>query len=335
MGMVNYKHSFIVIFISVFLSCHSYALAQSIDKLDRVVSDMTAGNIATTIVLTDANLITLGVMDFDPKEFVNLGHLDTGDETSLQHRRELKSLSLPWRSDWSEFNLNWQTETVLKLSYLKSNQSVAISEETPTDQLKEQSYLFMAEQRWKRELTERWQVQLGISGQVIWYENFYNYQSILQVYQPILDEHLVNTSYGALLLDPSIEFRYDNDIYGNTWQFISSFRFAMGQTLLTDSESQNIYSKVGRFSNRLMFHYELGHLDDQYNELRFMFKRIDLFGDAVEPIGASHYYEVGAGWLIKTPYLSYWLDNIGLGVTVNVGSVLSGGSLVLLFNEDI
>jgi hypothetical protein len=33
--------------------------------------------------------------------------------------------------------------------------------------------------------------------------------------------------------------------------------------------------------------------------------------------------------------LSSWVDNVGLGVTVNIGSVLSGGSILLLFNEDI
>lgn len=324
----------LVLFTALF-NCQSYAHEQAIDKLDQVVTQMTTGNIATTVVLTDANLITLGVVNFDPNEFLHLGHLEAGSESSLQHRRELTRFSLPWKSDWSEVNFDWKTQSLLKLAYINSNQSVAISDDSPADKLKEKSYLLMAEQRWKYALSDHWQLLLGISAQAVWYENNYDYQSIIQLQRFQLDKRLLNTSYGALLLDPSIELRYDNVIFGHKWQFISGLRYAMGQTLLTDTAAQNINSKTGRLSNALLFHYELPSFFNDHNELRFMFKRIDLTGDAVAPMGTDHYYEVGAGWLFNTPSLSGWLENIGVGVTINAGSALSGGSVVILFNEDI
>ncbi|QQX82211.1 Solitary outer membrane autotransporter beta-barrel domain [Shewanella sp. KX20019] len=322
--------------LSILLGTYANAAVQSIDSLDAMVSNVARQNIATSIVLTDANLITLGVVNFDPSSVVDLAHLDTGSESSLQRRRELKTYSLPWTSSWSDSITDWQTSTYLKLSYIGSKQSVDFSQPAnQIDQLLEKSYLFQAEQRWRYPVSEHWKALFGIGAQAIWYENKFEYRSVLKQFESLFDNGLLNTSYGALMIDPSIEFRYDNLVFGHRWQFISRYRFAIGRTLFTDSAPQDVSIKVGRFSNTLMFHYQLPKLVDYDNELRLMFKRIDLSGDAVAPLATDHFYEVGAGWVIDTPWLSSLIDNIGLGVTVNIGSVLSGGSVLLLFNEDI
>lgn len=331
-----YRVMICLIVILGYVSNTALAANQSISSLDNMVSRVARQNIATAIVLTDADLITLGVVNFDPSSVIDFGDLDTGSKSSLERRRELKTYSLPWSSDWINVTANWQTATYLKLSYVGSNQTVDFSQDVEQlDSFSEQSYLFQAEQRWQHPLSENWKIQLGIGAQAIWYENDFKYRSVLQQLAPVFDDGLLNTSYGALMIDPSIEFRYDNYFYGHRWQFISRYRYAIGHTLLTDSEPQKVTSKVGRFNNTLLFHYQLPQLGMNDNELRFMFKRIDLSGDAVEPLAADHYYEVGAGWVIDTPWLSSWVDNLGIGVTVNVGSVLSGGSILLLFNEDI
>ncbi|GIU16749.1 hypothetical protein TUM4261_35610 [Shewanella sp. c952] len=322
--------------IMIMLSNIAYGASQSINSLDNMVSRVAKQNIATAIVLTDANLITLGVVNFDPSSVIDFGDLDAGSESSLERRRELKSYSLPWHSDWSELTPNWNTSTYLKFSYVGSSQTVDFSQSAENfDSFTEKSYLFQAEQRWQHALSEHWKMQFGIGAQTIWYENNFQYRSVLEQLAPVFDNGLLNTSYGALMIDPSIEFRYDSHFYGHRWQFISSYRYAIGHTLLTDSEPQKVTSKVGRFNNTLLFHYQLPQMGMNDNELRFMFKRIDLSGDAVEPLATDHYYEVGAGWVIDTPWLNSWVDNLGIGVTVNVGSVLSGGSILLLFNEDI
>ncbi|MCL1058189.1 Solitary outer membrane autotransporter beta-barrel domain [Shewanella gelidimarina] len=297
---------------------------------------MARENIATSIVLTDASLITLGVVNFDPSSVVDVGGLDTGSQSSLQRRRELKTYSLPWNGDWTQAFPHWHTSTYFKLSYIGSNQTVDFSQPLiDIDELSEKSYLFQAEQRWQYALTDHWKTQIGIGAQAIWYENQFQYRSELKELESLFDNGLLNTSYGALVIDPSIEFRYDNLFFGHRWQFISRYRFAIGRTVLTDTAPQEVFSKVGRFSNTFMFHYDLPLLADNDNELRLMFQRIDLSGDAVQPLGTDHFYKVGAGWVIDTPWLLSWIDNVGLGVTVNIGSVLSGGSILLLFNEDI
>ncbi|ACJ29506.1 Conserved hypothetical protein [Shewanella piezotolerans WP3] len=308
----------------------------SSQTFDSFVGRITKENIATSIVLTDANLISLGVISFDPSSVIDFGDINTGSQDSLQRRRELKTYSLPWKSDWRDFTDNWQTSTYVKLSYVSSEQTIDYSQPTKDfDSYEEKSYLTQAEQRWQRQLSEHWKVQLGVGGQLIWYENSFQYSSVLAQLKPIFDNRLVNTSYGALMLDPSIEFRYDNLLWGHRWQFISSYRYAIGHTVLTDSTMQEVSSQVGRFTNTFMLHYPLPQIAESNNELHLMFKRIDLSGDAVAPLETDNYYQVGVGWVIDTPWLTSWVDNLGIGLTVNVGSVLSGGSILLLFNEDI
>lgn len=34
------------------------------------------------------------------------------------------------------------------------------------------------------------------------------------------------------------------------------------------------------------------------------------------------------------PFKTQWVDNVGIGLSLNYGSALKGGSLVLFFNQD-
>ena len=47
----------------------------------------------------------------------------------------------------------------------------------------------------------------------------------------------------------------------------------------------------------------------------------------------NEYYEVGVGILLGSQFFKGWIDNIGIGLNLNIGSSLSGGSLVVYFNE--
>ena len=63
--------------------------------------------------------------------------------------------------------------------------------------------------------------------------------------------------------------------------------------------------------------------------------RYDLGADLDGPLGNHCYYEAGVGWLLDVQKLNIpFVDNIGVGINLNYGSVLRGGTLVLLFNEE-
>ena len=298
------------------------------------------GDIASAMVLTDANLITLGIVDFNPNTIVDLseiGDINVGDEESLKRRSQLTSYTLPWESDAVTISSDWTRSAMVRLSYVHASDSVqGVEDKAISSPIEDTSYLLAGEYRWKYQINERWRAVLGLGAQFIWLENRLTYDDpVLRSVSGILDDKLVNTSYGAIMFDPNAELIYTGEIMGNKWEFISTLRYGIGRSLLTDDGMQAVTPQVGRLSNALVFHYGLPDFFERQNEMRLLAKRIDLSGDVIDPMGTRHYYEFGAGWVVQTPSLSAWLRNIGIGITLNINSGLSGGGIVLLFNEEM
>lgn len=51
-------------------------------------------------------------------------------------------------------------------------------------------------------------------------------------------------------------------------------------------------------------------------------KRIDIGGDTVKSMGTTSYYEGSVGWLLNPNLFNEWVDNVGIGFTINYGSSL-------------
>ncbi|WP_258405240.1 Solitary outer membrane autotransporter beta-barrel domain [Shewanella mesophila] len=308
--------------------------------LRNAIETKVKGDITSAIVLTDANLITLGIVDFNPNSFVDLseiGDINVGDEDTLRRRSQLKSYTIPWESDETKLSPQWTSSFGARFSYVNATDSIeGIDDKSLHSPLEDTSYLLAGEYRWKYKINNNWDLALGLGGQFIWLENTLKYRDpLLEELSELFDNALVNTRYGALMFDPNAELTYASQWYGHKWEFISSLRYAVGRTLFTDDGTQAVSPQVGRFSNAFVFHYQLPNAWDNRNEMRLLAKRVDLTGDVVDPMGTHYYYELGAGWIIETPSLSSWLDNIGVGITLNINSGLSGGGIVLLLNEEL
>ncbi|WP_239473245.1 Solitary outer membrane autotransporter beta-barrel domain [Shewanella algidipiscicola] len=310
------------------------------EAVRRVVEAKVSGDVTSAIVLTDANLITLGIVDFDPNAFIDvgaIGDINVGDADSLRRRSQLRNYSLPWESQPRELDRDWLVSSAVQFSYVHSNDNIiGIDDPSLISPIEDTIYLLAAEYRWRYHLSPRWQVVFGAGGQLLWLENNLEYRDpILASQRALLDGIIVNTRYGAVMVDPNVEFTYTSELFGHKWEFISAFRYAYGRTVLTDNGAQSVSPEVSRFSNTLIFHYGLPSVWSRRNELILQVKRVDLSGDVVDPMGTRYYYELGAGWIIETPSLAAWIENIGLGITLNINSGLSGGGLVLLFNEPL
>ncbi|MCG9748771.1 Solitary outer membrane autotransporter beta-barrel domain [Shewanella sp. Isolate8] len=314
------------------------ALAAPEINLRPAVEAKLKGDITSAMVLTDANLITLGIVDFNPNTIVDLSEIgDVGSEESLERRSQLTSYTLPWESDTVPLSPEWSQSIQVRLSYVHASDSIqGLEDETISSPIKDTSYLLAGEYRWKYQINQQWRAMFGLGAQLLWLENTLTYKDpLLSKIRGQLDEKLVNTSYGAIMLDPNVEVSYTGDLLGNKWEFISTLRYGIGRSLLTDDGMQAVTPQVGRLSNALVFHYGLPDFFERQNEMRLLAKRIDLSGDVIDPMGTRHYYEFGAGWLVQTPSFSSWLRNIGIGITLNINSGLSGGGIVLLFNEEM
>lgn len=306
--------------------------------LRQAIEAKVKGDITSAIVLTDANLISLGIVDFNPNSVIDLseiGDVNVGDEDTLRRRSQLKSYTIPWTSDETKLSPKWSRSLGVRFSYVNATDSIeGIEDRSLQSPLEDTSYLLAGEYRWQYKIDQNWNLALGLGGQLIWQENTLKYHDpVLEGVSHLLDNALVNTRYAAIMLDPNAELAYSGDWFGNKWEFISQLRYGVGRTLLTDDGSQAVSPQVGRFSNAFIFHYQLPKAWNKRNEMRLLVKRVDLTGDVIDPMGTHYYYELGAGWIIETPELSSWLDNIGVGITLNINSGLSGGGVVLLLNE--
>lgn len=315
---------------------HLCANSQSIDDLDigNAIKQAVAQNSARSIVLSDANLVTLGIVDFDPNEFVDFNNINVGDESTLKERSTLTIYSLPWSLKSRDLSDKLQSQLQLRFSYLSTKQDLIFDDENIGNPLQETTYLLYAENTWRYNLNDNWQLQGGVGGEVLFYENELDYRDeLLQIFAPYFDRSLFNTSYRVWTLDPSLGASYSGEVFDHRWEYRLMYRYAVGHTFNTDSHVQDTTVEAGRLSNSLIFHYDTPDLWSRRSQIRLLARRIDLSADAVPAMGTHHYYELGAGWLLDTSSDISFLNNIGIGLSMNIDSELSGGSVVILFNE--
>ncbi|GAM54322.1 hypothetical protein JCM19231_2211 [Vibrio ishigakensis] len=85
--------------------------------------------------------------------------------------------------------------------------------------------------------------------------------------------------------------------------------------------------------NSLQYKYHLKPWGDRKQDFLVRFRRIDVGGDLRDPVGATHYNEYAFGWVVDTSDYSSVIYNVGIGININYGSSLKGGSLVFFYNE--
>lgn len=83
----------------------------------------------------------------------------------------------------------------------------------------------------------------------------------------------------------------------------------------------------------MKLHYSLSHYNSHTESVYIKLQRSDISGDMVSSLNTHHFYEIGIGILIDTTKLTDLADNVGIGINLNKGSSLYGGSIVFYFNE--
>lgn len=322
--------------LAVFACTCGSAAAQSLEDLGlgHLPGEIAAQNSARSIVLSDANLVTLGVMDFDPNEFVDFDNINVGNESTLEQRSQLTTYSLPWNFTPRQLSERIHSQTQIRLSYIATEQDLIFDDQTVDNPLDETTFLLYAENSWRYRLNQAWSVKAGVGGEVLFYDNNLNYRDeLLELFAPYFDRALFNTSYKVWTFDPSIGATYSGELFGYQWEYQAVYRYAIGHTFDTDTHLQDTSVEAGRLSNSVTFHFDTPDVWNRRSQIRVLARRIDLSADAVPAMGTHQYYELGAGWLVDTSNDIPFFNNIGIGLSLNIDSELSGGSVVILFNE--
>lgn len=310
----------------------------SADELDRFIQTEIAETFALAAFLTQGDNIRFGIWDFDPNEIAQLDDPELGSAESSELRRSIRNVLIPlttqthfpqWRSI-----LTWGGS----LSYLEVSREgqLVVSDDGALDEFENTVFSIGANAEWAYYPKPRWALLGRLEGRWMRYRNDTDYRSPASAeFSRILDGLVANITVKALMSETSVGTRYVYPWGRSVWTWSADFNYLAGDTYDTDrpaahdTQPEAWYVRSGvRIKDPSMIPF----WRDQ--SLWLEANRIDVGGDLDGQLGNSHYYEVGGGWQMELPGGLSFLDSVSIGINLNYGSVLRGGTLVLLFNED-
>ncbi len=294
---------------------------------------------ATSVVLSDSDSFTFGIGNFNPNNVLNIDNEEIGDAESIDLRQRIGVLNIPLSGIWQDQDNSHNSHHLnSQFSYLRVEQQVDLTGATPVpvaDLFEEEVLAGYLGYSYKNQLTENWFLDYGIGTHVLYYQNSYDYNTgFSRNYRPYLDSFLYNTNAWALLWEPSFQVEYWQPKSWGHWSVTSRVNYFNGIGWGEANDGDIGHPENTRWINQIKVYHDFSHWKGMTQSVFVSFKRIDLRGDSTEPLDARHYYELMGGWLISPPFESFFIDNVGIGLSINYGSALKGGSIVFYFNQD-
>lgn len=313
------------------------ALPAAAADLDHTVQNFLSQAFTTSVLLTDGETMRFGFWDFDPNEFIELDDDNFGNAEATAKRQNITSASLPW---------SWTLDTPIpgdelqlysRLSYLevvRKGQIVA-SDSTLNDEIDHTVTSGTLGVNWRQPLDGALNLTLRQNFHWMHYDNETKYRSEQsRTVQPFLDGVLTNFSVNAVMAEPSAMLSYDlTSRRGTEWHLFTDYHYMLGDTYDTAITAHDANPEAWFWSNGARMKSPLISSLLRGQNVWFRAARVDMGADLDGALGNSHYYEAGVAWLLDTGDHIPLLDNIGIGLNFNYGSVLRGGSLVLMLNE--
>lgn len=306
-------------------------------RADMPVHSRAEQTFSTAVILTNSDVITFGVQDFNPNAVTPFQNDNLGDDQSLDLRSRVAVTTFPysWELDGATERFHHKFSVRASYIYFENETRLDDRPDIPADLDVNKVYSGYAGYDLIFNITDNWRVLYGLGSHFMYYENKHSYNSAeSQNMQPSLDGAAYNTSSRAYIAEPHIAFDYKFQRKWGYWRYTSDLNYFYGKSwdkerLYDSGNPSGWYLMNGIKANYNMTNWA-GYIPSMYTS----FKRVDLGGDPVSSLGTNHYYEFSLGWLLTPPILRDWVDNVGIGININYGSALKGGSLVLFFNQD-
>lgn len=297
-------------------------------------SDLTANvreqyqnTFAAGVVLSDADAVRFGVGDITPVNI--LAPLAEDDGVTADLRKQLQVFTLPY-----QFKLSEDAVIESKLAYIEQKQDVIFADVEIADKSNDRFYAGYLGYKNKLHQFKKWQLHAGVGMHLMHFDNVHQYQTPQsQAFQNELDGVYFNSAANAAMAAFDVELKRTKTRNWGFWEFKSHYHHFFGSTFAGSSATRNINPAGWHYINSARANIKLSQNRTHAESVYLKFQRVDLGGDARAALGTGHFYEYGAGLLLDTRGWTSWFDNIGIGLHFNEGSVLSGGSVVLYFNE--
>ena len=299
------------------------------------VQDYLEQAFSAAIVLTDSDVFTVGVHDFDPNEWFNLDNEDIGSQDSVKLRQQIAVSTLPYTFELSDDEAMHKHQIFTRFSILGSRQDFEILPNEAQDYQHEIVLGAFTAYRYKYRLSDHWTLTPGIGLHLQYFKNEHEYRSDFSndFVKPAFDKVIFNTDAWAASVEPHAELKYTKPTEWGNWHVTSSFHYFYGE-----GWGEANFGDVGNpegwyYANGIEAYYNVSKWGRSIQSLYSSLRRIDVGGDTIGLLGTRHYYEGSVGWLMTPPFESDWIDNVGIGLNINYGSNLKGGSIVLFFNQ--
>lgn len=314
--------------------CSSFLFSQSSFASSVFQKDLERA-FSTSVILTDSDVFTVGFHDFDPNEWFNLEQENIGTSESLSLRKQIAVSTLPYTFELDDASEKNRQLITVKFSALQADQEVSIGNVTVSDNHREVVVTGYIDISNISQLDDKWSVKTTIGNHLSYYHSQFNYLGdMLDPYRDQLDGVYVNTYAWAYIVEPSIALRFEQPQSWGRWKLSSSWHYFNGVGW-GEANHGNIGRPEGWYlANEAKLFYDVTRWGNSASSMYTSLRRVDLGGDTSQPFGTQHYYETSLGWLITPWFKSSWIENVGVGLTINYGSSLRGGSLVLFFNQD-
>ncbi|WP_089140527.1 Solitary outer membrane autotransporter beta-barrel domain [Vibrio rumoiensis] len=289
--------------------------------------------LASAVILSDSDLISLGIKSFNPNEVFKRENENLGTQDALNERKKISVYNLPLHFNMAGAHPDFQNQITLKFSYFSYSENINLVENVPADHLKQEVYSAYLAYTLEYSLTDKWTLAYGVGSYLMYANNDYNFRSPeSQQIQPELDRTFSNMSVWSTLIEPYIEFHYNVDTEWGRWALMSQWHYFTGVNWDKIDEGAYGSPEGWRVSNGVQIEYDLASFEQFKPALYTSLKRIDIGHDATSILQTNSYYEAGVGITWANIFGWDFIDTVGIGVNFNYGSSLRGGSLLFYIN---
>lgn len=321
------KNNFFVLFLFLFNSTLALAAGPS-----HIFEEA----FATAIVLSDSESISLGIGNFNPDTLLKPTHQHLTEGDSITLRNELKVYALPYTFVVNSENKQWSDKVMLRLAYIRQDSSHDLFAGTnlQPDHNIDKVYSFYSAYSNYQPLAENWKLRLRLGSYLMHYENNHQYNNPLSTaFKPALEGIYFNTMANAAIIEPNVKLSYTRPKNWGKWQFSTDINYFIGKVYSGSASSRGASPEGWRINNGVKIHFDVNKANLHTESIYLKFERIDMHGDMVASFQTDHFYEAGIGVLLDIHKYTSLADNIGIGININKGSDISGGSIVFYINE--
>lgn len=281
--------------------------------------------VAFSTVLTDSDAVTFGFASLDLTEFNEF--IDT-NETTLKRSTDILVLPYSWKlADTNRKNMTHFLNT--RVSYVGVDSDSTLVQGYKNEQI----YGMFLQYSQRYQIDQNWYTGLGFGTHLSYYRNQYSESEGITA--AILDRFGGSTTSALVLMaEPAAHLGYVKNEPWGQWTLHNSDYYLFGQGIGGAADNiSDVQPEGWRVINGIEFKFNIEPVLGLSDYIALDLKRIDVGGDISVLSDKGYYYEVGLGWIVNTQGLIALFDNIGIGINLNFGSSISGGSLVIYYNE--